>query len=92
MRARPRSWQIKALQQLLDHEKTLRREMYEQQRLRLGLAERPPTLSDDVELFVEVRPRWPIGERDSRSTTQQQQLSKRKQGHPAGDGAAKRAK
>ena len=63
-----------------------------QQRLRLGLAERPPTLADDVELFVEVRPRWPIGDRDSRSTTQQQQLSKRKQGHPAGDGAAKRAK
>jgi len=27
-----------------------------------------------------VRPRWPIGERDARSTTQQQQLSKRKGG------------
>ena len=64
-------------------------------RLRLGLAERPlpaETAENMAEMCVEVRPRWPIGERDSRSTTQQQQLSKRKQGHPAGDGAAKRAK
>ena len=123
------------------------------QRLLLGLGERPPTRTEDVELFVEappprapplcphpptsstpthplcrllpppcslllllllqrytpcraarqaarlprpaqptdapvpsaspstqVRPRWPIGERDVRSTTQQQQLSKRKNG------------
>ncbi|KAL1529537.1 hypothetical protein AB1Y20_000482 [Prymnesium parvum] len=52
------------------------------QRLRLGLGERPLRLdaeADVVALCVEVRPRWPIGPRDRRSTTQQQQLSKRKQ-------------
>ena len=31
------------------------------------------------DMCVEVRPRWPIGPRDRRSTTQQAQLSKRKQ-------------
>ena len=52
------------------------------QRLRLGLAEAPLHANSDEEmrsLFVEVRPKWPLGPRDSRSTTQQQQLSKRKQ-------------
>lgn len=49
------------------------------QRLRLGLAERPLRADGDVNLFVEVRPKWPIGPRDARSTTQQQQLAKRKQ-------------
>jgi tRNA A37 threonylcarbamoyltransferase TsaD len=49
------------------------------QRLRLGLAEKPLRADGDVSLFVEVRPKWPIGPRDPRSTTQQQQLSKRKQ-------------
>ena len=51
------------------------------QRLRLGLAERPLGMHaspEMVEMCVEVRPRWPIGPRDARSTTQQQQLSKRK--------------
>ena len=71
------------------------------QRLLLGLAEAPPTAADDVELFVEVRPRWPIGVRDTRSTTQQQQLAKRKGGGGGGGrggsdggngGQAKRAK
>ena len=32
---------------------------------------------------AQVRPRWPIGQRDVRSTTQQQQLSKRKNGQQA---------
>ena len=52
------------------------------QRLRLGLAERPLSADADekhVNLFVEVRPKWPLGPRDPRSKTQQQQLSKRKQ-------------
>ena len=51
------------------------------QRLRLGLGERPlgaDAKPEMLEMFVEVRPRWPIGPRDERSTTQQQQLSKRK--------------
>ena len=51
------------------------------QRLRLGLGERPLRVgasSEMLEMFVEVRPRWPIGPRDARSTTQQQQLAKRK--------------
>ena len=46
-------------------------------RLRLGLAERPIGRAADVDLFVEVRPRWPLGPRDARSRTQQQQLGKR---------------
>ncbi|KAL3912585.1 MAG: hypothetical protein SGPRY_008286 [Prymnesium sp.] len=53
------------------------------QRLRLGLGEKPLSTQAEpemVEMCVEVRPRWPIGPRDARSTTQQQQLSKRKQG------------
>ena len=52
------------------------------QRLRLGLVEEPLSADASAEtigLFVEVRPRWPLGLRDSRSTTQKQQLSKRKQ-------------
>ena len=53
------------------------------QRLRLGLAEPPLAPNDDVDLHVEVRPRWPIGFRDPRSTTQQQQLAKRKRPAPA---------
>jgi len=54
------------------------------QRLRLGLAERPLRADADDEtqrLFVEVRPKWPLGPRDPRSKTLQQQLSKRKQPH-----------
>ena len=54
------------------------------QRLRLGLAERPLSADADDEtqrLFVEVRPKWPLGPRDPRSKTLQQQLSKRKQPH-----------
>lgn len=54
------------------------------QRLRLGLAERPLRADADDEtqrLFVEVRPKWPLGPRDARSKTLQQQLSKRKQPH-----------
>lgn len=56
------------------------------QRLRLGLVDAPLSASADadlVQLFVEVRPRWPLGPRDARSTTQQQQLSKRKQPKPS---------
>ena len=52
-------------------------------RLRLGLAERPLAHSDDVSLFVEVRPKWPLGPRDARSFTQQQQLAKRKEAQRA---------
>ena len=47
-------------------------------RLWLGLAEPPLRESDELDLFVEVRPKWPIGPRDRRSTTQAQQLAKRK--------------
>lgn len=54
------------------------------QRLRHGLADRPVSTSQDVSLFVEVRPRWPLGPRDPRSTTQQAQLSKRKRAPSAG--------
>ena len=53
------------------------------QRLRLGLTDQPISASADEELvglFVEVRPRWPLGPRDARSRTQQEQLSKRKTG------------
>ena len=53
------------------------------QRLRLGLVDQPISAEADEELvglFVEVRPRWPLGPRDSRSRTQQEQLSKRKTG------------
>lgn len=52
------------------------------QRLRLGLAERPLSADADestLRLFTEVRPKWPLGPRDPRSSTLQQQLSKRKQ-------------
>ena len=59
-------------------------------RLRLGLAERPLGTATEAEMMgmcVEVRPRWPIGPRDRRSTTQKEQLSKRKQPPPAADGA-----
>jgi N6-L-threonylcarbamoyladenine synthase len=55
------------------------------QRLRLGLADPPiggAAGAEMIDLVVEVRPRWPLGPRDSRSTTQQQQLSKRKQPKP----------
>ena len=51
------------------------------QRLKLGLAEKPMRAAANEEMIgfsVEVRPRWPIGQRDGRSTTQQQQLAKRK--------------
>ena len=51
--------------------------------VRLGLAEPPLAPNDDVDLHVEVRPRWPIGFRAPRSTTQQQQLAKRKRPAPA---------
>ena len=44
----------------------------------------PACLRQDVSLFVEVRPRWPLGPRDPRSTTQQAQLSKRKRAPSAG--------
>ena len=53
------------------------------QRLRLGLVDQPISAEADEELvglFVEVRPKWPLGPRDSRSRTQQEQLSKRKTG------------
>ena len=52
------------------------------QRLRLGLFDEPLSADaseETIGLFVEVRPRWPLGPRDGRSTTQKQQLSKRKQ-------------
>lgn len=39
------------------------------ERLLLGLYEAPPSLAN-VEHFTEIRPRWPIGERDSRSQQQ----------------------
>jgi len=57
-------------------------------RLWLGLAEPPLRECDDIELFVEVRPKWPIGPRDARSTTQAQQLARRKRPGDAGVGGA----
>merc|ERR1712086_809974 len=39
------------------------------ERLRLGLYEVPPSESG-VEHAIEIRPRWPLGERDARSQTQ----------------------
>lgn len=57
-------------------------------RLWLGLADPPLRKSDDVQLFVEVRPKWPIGPRDTRSTTQAQQLARRGQPGRAAGGTA----
>jgi N6-L-threonylcarbamoyladenine synthase len=57
-------------------------------RLWLGLAEPPLRECDDVQLFVEVRPKWPIGPRDTRSTTQAQQLARRRNPGRAVGGAA----
>uniref|UniRef100_K1P1Q4 N(6)-L-threonylcarbamoyladenine synthase n=1 Tax=Magallana gigas TaxID=29159 RepID=K1P1Q4_MAGGI len=51
-------------------------------RLWLGLAEPPLRESDNIDLFVEVRPKWPIGKRDPRSTTQAEQLARRKRPNP----------
>jgi N6-L-threonylcarbamoyladenine synthase len=56
-------------------------------RLWLGLAEPPLRESDEVQLFVEVRPKWPIGPRDPRSTTQAQQLARRRKSGQANGGA-----
>ncbi|CEM04675.1 unnamed protein product [Vitrella brassicaformis CCMP3155] len=38
------------------------------ERLRLGLWDVPPVKGADVDRFVEVCPRWPLGQRDARST------------------------
>lgn len=51
------------------------------ERLRRGLAEKPPTDKSKAELFAEVRPRWALGPRDPRSTphNRERPVSKKQQ-------------
>merc|ERR1712178_358881 len=60
------------------------------ERLRLGLFEAPPSL-EGIEYAVEVRPKWPLGERDERSQPQKlPKGQKRKTPSAAGPAASKR--
>ena len=50
------------------------------ERLKMGLWEAPPTDLSKVPLFVEVRPRWPLGPRDPRCRPKPQGNKKRQTG------------
>jgi len=48
------------------------------ERMQLGLADPPLSRSYNLtDKIVEIRPRWPIGERDAASVTQESQLASR---------------
>ena len=49
------------------------------ERLKMGLWEAPPTDLSKVPLFVEVRPRWPLGPRDPRCRPKPQGNNKKRQ-------------
>ncbi|CAK0896308.1 unnamed protein product [Prorocentrum cordatum] len=58
------------------------------ERLRLGLYEEPPSV-DGVDNAVEIRPRWPLGDRDPRSQPKKQPSQKALKGgkkRPASEG------
>ena len=58
----------------------------------LDLWEAPPTDLEKVELFVEVRPRWPLGPRDPRSRDKPQMKPHAKQQKKKGGGKRARDK
>jgi len=62
------------------------------ERLALDLWEAPPTDLEKVELFVEVRPRWPLGPRDPRSRDKPQMKPHPKQQKKKGGGKRARDK
>merc|ERR1719230_285382 len=61
------------------------------ERLRLGLFEVPPS-ENGVEHAVEIRPRWPLGERDARSQSQKLPRGQKRKFDGAVNAAAKTVK
>mmetsp|Transcript_55647 Transcript_55647/g.172465 ORF Transcript_55647/g.172465 Transcript_55647/m.172465 type:complete len:92 (-) Transcript_55647:213-488(-) len=56
------------------------------ERLRLGLFEAPPSV-EGAGHAVEIRPRWPIGERDPRSKEAKGQKGQKRKVAPGGAGS-----